>query len=135
VNEHGFVKSVHRSLPSELYKWKIHDTYTGGVPDAFYAGPSGVLFVEYKYIPKLPVRDTTKLRTTLSPIQIEWLNKMHQFGSAKVAVVIGAEETAVILTAGEWSNPLTKQEYVKRCVPRKDVGDWIRNQVEQKNST
>ena len=57
MNEHGFIKSVHRHLPTDIFSWKIHDTFTGGVPDAMYAGPAGILFVEYKYT-KLPKKPT-----------------------------------------------------------------------------
>ena len=34
MNEHSFVRSIHNALHPDVYKWKIHDTYTGGVPDA-----------------------------------------------------------------------------------------------------
>jgi hypothetical protein len=27
-----------------MVQWKIHDTFTGGVPDVMYGGPSGILF-------------------------------------------------------------------------------------------
>ena len=124
MNEHSFIKSIHRFLPSELYRWKIHDTYTSGVPDSFYAGPAGILFVEYKYIKKLPVKDTTQLKTTLSPLQIQWLNRMDGFGQ-QTAVIVGCEDTAVTLTSGDWNSPLFKYDYVQRAVTRKDIANWI----------
>lgn len=124
MNEHSFIRSVHRYLPLELFKWKIHDTFAGGVPDTFYAGPSSILFVEYKYVKKLPKRDSSTLKTSLSPQQIQWLNRMTDFNQ-RAAVVIGCEETAVILENKEWENPLSKLEYLKRAVPRKAVAEWI----------
>ena len=124
MNEHSFIKSIHRFLPSELYRWKIHDTYTSGVPDSFYAGPAGILFVEYKYIKKLPAKDTTQLKTTLSPLQIQWLNRMDGFGQ-QTAVIVGCEDTAVTLTSGDWNSPLFKCDYVQRAVTRKDIANWI----------
>ena len=33
MNEHSFIRAIHKSLPAEVYRWKIHDTFTGGVPD------------------------------------------------------------------------------------------------------
>lgn len=124
MNEHSFIKSVHRYLPPDLFKWKIHDTYTGGVPDSFYAGPAGILFVEYKYVKKLPVKNTTTLKTTLSPQQVQWLNRMHDFGQ-KAAVVIGCEDSAIVLTDKKWELPLTKETYVKQAIPRKEIAIWI----------
>jgi hypothetical protein len=78
VNEHGFVKAVHRHISRDTYSWKIHDTYTGGIPDAFYAGPAASVFVEYKYIPVLPVKATSFLRTSLSAQQKFTLNRLNE---------------------------------------------------------
>jgi hypothetical protein len=44
MNEHSFIKSVHRKLPTSMVQWKIQDTFTGGVPGVMYGGPSGILF-------------------------------------------------------------------------------------------
>jgi hypothetical protein len=88
MNEHGFIKSVHRYLPPDVFIWKIHDTFAGGVPDAFYAGPAGILFVEYKYVKKLPARNTTALKTTLSAQQALWLDRMVNC-KQHAALVIG----------------------------------------------
>lgn len=124
MNEHGFIKSVHRYLPPELFKWKIHDTFAGGVPDAFYAGPSGILFVEYKYVKQIPKRDSSVLKTSLSVQQKLWLDRMISFNQHAV-VIVGCEESAVVIEDGQWNTPLFKSEYKKRAVSRKEVADWI----------
>ena len=95
MNEHSFVRSIHNALHPDVYKWKIHDTYTGGVPDAMYAGPAGVLFVEYKYLKSLPKKDTTVIRHSLSALQQAWLERMS--GSTPVALILGCEDTALII--------------------------------------
>ena len=65
MNEHSFVASIHRILKKHpVHIWKINDQYAGGVPDAFYEGVNSDLWVEYKYIPKLPKRSTTKIDLT-----------------------------------------------------------------------
>ena len=97
MNEHSFVKAVHRKLPPEVYKWKIHDTYTGGVPDAMYAGPAGLLFVEYKYLKSLPKKPTTPIKTGLSELQVSWLERMLLY-NVLVLVIIGSPSGAVVLT-------------------------------------
>lgn len=43
----------------------------------------------------------------------------------RAAVVIGCEDTAIILENKIWESPLTKLYYVQRAVPRKDVAEWI----------
>ena len=96
MNEHSFVKAVHRKLPPEVYKWKIHDTYTGGVPDAMYAGPAGLLFVEYKYLKSLPKKPSTPIKTGLSELQINWLERMFLY-NVIVVVIIGSPNGAIVL--------------------------------------
>ena len=87
MNEYGFIKSVHSYLPPELFKWKIHDTFAGGVPDAFYAGPSGILFAEYKYVKQVPKRDSSVLKTSLSVQQKLWLDRMVDFNQRAVVII------------------------------------------------
>lgn len=123
MNEHGFVRSVHRQLSPDIFVWKINDTYAGGVPDAFYAGPARCLFVEYKYI-KLPKRPTTLVRTGLSEQQKLWLNRMLNLGKP-VAVVLGSNEGNIILTNSQWSNSLTADCFRQKAVSTKAVASWI----------
>jgi len=127
MNEHSFIKSVHRKLPPEIFKWKIHDTFTGGVPDVMYGGPSGILFVEYKYVPKLPVKDSTLIKTTLAPNQIQWLNRMKDCGQ-KTAVIIGIEKNAIILAKSFTAN-ITKEYYTEHKLTINDLCLFIYNQV------
>ena len=122
MNEHSFVRSIHNALHPDVYKWKIHDTYTGGVPDAMYAGPAGVLFVEYKYVASLPKRDNTIIRHSLSPLQEQWLTRMSQ--STSVALILGCEDTALIIVDDFPAN-IYKYNYVEHAIPRKQVATWI----------
>lgn len=122
MNEHSFVRSVHKSLHPDVYKWKIHDTYTGGVPDAMYAGPAGTLFVEYKYVKSLPKKDTTVIRHSLSALQCAWLERMKT--STPVALILGVEDTALIIV-DDFSANIVKSAYLEQCIPRKQVAQWI----------
>jgi hypothetical protein len=126
MNEHSFIKSIHRYLNPDVHVWKIHDTYTGGVPDAMYSGSSGVLFVEYKYIKTLPKRDSTILKTSLSPLQVQWLNRMKE--SATAALVIGVNSNAIILN-GDFSQKISKLRFLKNAVSRQEVADYICQQT------
>jgi hypothetical protein len=122
MNEHSFVRSIHNALSPDVYKWKIHDTYTGGVPDAMYAGPAGVLFVEYKYVKSLPKKDTTAIRHSLSALQCAWLERMK--GSTNVALVLGVGDTALIIV-DDFSANICKSTYVEQSIPRRQVAQWI----------
>lgn len=87
-----------------------------------YAGPNGVLFVEYKYVKSLPKRDNTVIRHSLSKLQIEWLNRMKQ--SAAVAVILGVDDMALIIV-DDFATNICKSSYVEQSIPRKGVADWI----------
>ena len=75
MKEKDFINKVHKKLPKEVYKWKINDPYHGGVPDAFYSGPAGFCFVEYKYVQELPNRGTSKVPVNLSQQQRIWIRR------------------------------------------------------------
>lgn len=126
MNEHSFVRSIHNALHPDVYKWKIHDTYTGGVPDAMYAGPAGLLFVEYKYVKALPKKDETVIRHSLSALQCAWLERIKV--STSVALILGVGDTALILT-DDFSTNICKSEYVEQNIPRQDVAPWIYSTV------
>lgn len=127
MNEHSFIKSVHRRLPPELFKWKIHDTYTGGVPDVMYGGPAGILFVEYKYVPKLPVRESTLIKTTLAPLQINWLNRMVDCGQ-NAALIVGIEKHALIILGKDWTANISKRYYIEHQLTIPQLCTWIERQ-------
>jgi len=129
VNEHSFIKAVHRSLPSEIYRWKIHDTYTGGVPDAFYAGPAGMIFIEYKYIKTLPKKAETPIKNTLSTLQVVWLTRMHNFGHT-VAAVIGIGNNVIVLGDDElWQKDVSQDWYNKNKMTRAEYSLWLTRQT------
>lgn len=126
MNEHSFIRSVHRSLHNNVTKWKIHDRYNGGVPDSFYMGAKGSLWAEYKYLKQLPKRDSTNLRLGLSPLQIEWLNLLYEYNHT-VCVILGVENTALILLEKQWTANISKRYYLEQCIPRREVRDYIQS--------
>lgn len=95
MNEHSFIRSVHNKLPNVVYRWKINDNFAGGVADAYYSGPAGDCWVEYKFIKNLPVRSTSTVKFGLSANQIKWLKDRHEEGR-HVYLVIGSNEGCVI---------------------------------------
>ena len=127
MNEHGFIKAVHRHLSPEVYRWKIHDTYTGGVPDAFYMGPAGSLWVEYKYV-KLPKRNTTIVSFGLSILQVSWLTRAQKYGQL-VAVIVGFEQSAVVVTDPQFFKSKTKRELQEEAISFQQVAGWIESHV------
>ena len=130
MNEHGFIRSIHNKLPSEVYRWKIHDGYTSGVPDVMYAGPAGVLFVEYKYLKNLPKKDSTLIRTCLTPIQAAWLERMKH--CAPVALMIG-NNTKVLILTNNFYTQMTKMHYNEASTTKDGAAKWITSITQDKN--
>ena len=125
MNEHGFVRAVHKKLPTNLYKWKIHDSYTNGVPDAMYAGKKAILFVEYKYVPKLPAKNSSPVKINLSGLQLQWLNNFVDLGH-NVAVIVGTEDkNALILKEKQWGKTILKAEFIQKSIKIKEIPDYI----------
>ena len=127
MNEHSFVKSVHRKLPIDLYKWKIHDSYTNGVPDAMYAGDKAILFIEYKYVPALPKIKTTPIKINLSKLQLQWLDNFVDMGHNAVVVVGTEDKNVLILQDKQWNKPISKENFLKKAVKLPDLSNFILN--------
>ena len=123
MNEHGFIKAVHRHLPPEVYRWKIHDTYTGGVPDAFYCGPAGPLWVEYKYI-KLPKRKTTTVTFGISELQRIWLTNVAQCRQTTL-LVVGWAQSAQVFYGPNIKTTSTQDELVQNSYNFKELAALI----------
>ena len=124
MDEHGFIRYVHSKLSPALRKWKIHDTFAGGVPDAYYLGPRSDLWIEYKYVKALPKRLTTTIKTSLSELQKEWLDDLHRCKRPCV-LVIGHEQRAVVLGGGKWNTEITADEFREASIHRKELVGWI----------
>lgn len=77
--------------------WKINDNYQGGVPDTWYRGTKGSLFVEYKFAKKFPIRSSTLVKPALSKLQKHWIKTAHGLNQ-KVWAVVGSPMGIVIFS-------------------------------------
>ncbi len=126
MNEHSFVKAIHGKVSSDIFSWKINDRFAGGVADAYYAGPADFVWVEYKYIPKFPVRDSTLIKPCVRPNQITWHKRMQALGHNSL-LMVGCEKSVYMNhDPRTWSDlQLTKGEFQKQSVTFKDAIQWI----------
>lgn len=111
--ETTFINSVHRKLPKgDAGPWreKMHNPYRAGTADMWYSGRVGDLWVEYKWIPKLPVRGETHIVPDLSPLQKAWLRDRHTEGR-KIVVVIGYPGGVIVFDSPkDWEAGITASE-------------------------
>ena len=122
MTEADYTRAVHKRLPACVYRWKIADRFTAGIPDAYYSNSSD-LWVEYKYIKSVPAKKL--IIPALSALQRKWLTDRKTEGR-NVAVIVGTPQGAVISTNQlEWVQGIPCLEFLHR----KDVAAWIADQV------
>lgn len=123
--ESQFIAKVHkRTKQWGTYHEKNHNVYRGGTPDVFYSGCKNDLWVEYKYLTSLPVREDTPVKIDLSPLQDRWLLNRYREGR-NVSVIVGCPEGGVILKDLEWRDCWLADAFKKRVVTLNDVATFI----------
>lgn len=87
MNESARISAVHKFIPKDLIKFKIRTLGNNGIPDAYYAGPTRELWIEYKQA-RHPVRSSTPITPSLSALQRAWLEKRSAFDVHSVWVIV-----------------------------------------------
>jgi hypothetical protein len=88
MNEHSFVAAIHNKLKGKaIHKWKINARFANGVPDAWYSGTSGDVWVEYKWG-----------KYDVSALQQKWLTDRQAEGR-RCWLVIGSDDGIQVITA------------------------------------
>ena len=90
--ESGFKQKINRGVRAlGTYVWSISDRLTAGIPDVWYCGHLGSLFIEYKFT------QGGSLRPKLTDLQHRWLLDRQADGLHVLVVVgtAGAATTAV----------------------------------------
>jgi hypothetical protein len=123
--ENRFIGSVHRYLP-RTYAEKMNNPWRAGTADVWYSGDRGDLWVEYKFIERIP--RSAEILPDLTPRQKRWLNNRFDEGR-NVAVVLGTPTGGVIYRNKEWMRPLDHVTFVGLIVPRDEIARWIYSQV------
>lgn len=134
MNEHSFIRALHKKLDKRVFIWKINDNYAGGVPDTFYRFKDPVegqkpLWVEYKYLKELPKRLTTVVKPDFSALQIKWLTEACISGEQAYGVV-GVGKEVYILNVDELEQGLSCEQVKKRLISREEYLDWLVKKVQ-----
>ena len=123
--ENRFIGSVHRYLP-KTYAEKMNNPWRAGTADVWYSGDRGDLWVEYKFIERLP--RSLEILPDLTPRQRRWLNARYDEGR-NVAVVLGTPTGGVIYRDKEWTRPQDQVTLQGLLVPKDEIARWIYSQV------
>lgn len=126
--ETNFIAKVHKTIPKTVYRMKNNNQYTGGIPDVWYSGCQSDLWVEYKYLPRVPSRAVVDPKKLLSALQLQWLNGREQEGR-NVAVIIGCPTGGAILTNGAWNDEIPAKDFGTLIRSSTDLALWIMGRV------
>lgn len=126
--ETRFIASIHRLLPEDLYRMKNHNTYVGGPADVWYSGKRMDMWIEYKYVAKLPkiidLMDTKK-NYALSALQQEWLRGRHREGR-NVVVILGCIEGGLVFSRLSWEQKCNEETVSYMGIDtRLEIAKWI----------
>lgn len=125
--ETQFIKSIHDKLkPRRVYHEKTNNPFRSGIADVWYSGRLGDLWVEYKYIEKLPRSD--EIKPDLSARQVKWLGDRYEEGR-NVAVILGTRAGGVLYQHYDWLVPYSDKLLLPRLQPRPALAEWIFSQV------
>lgn len=128
--ESVFLNSIHKLLDKAPdgapYYEKMYNPLRSGTPDVYYSGDLGALWIEYKYLPRIP--KNAVILPDLSPRQARWLN-CRQAEGQNVAVVVGCPEGGVIYREKSWLLPLSPEAFRAQLLSRTQVAAWIRAQT------
>lgn len=129
--ETTFIGSVHKHLPpgrEDPYWMKNNNQYTSGIWDCWYSGNAADLWVEYKWLDRIPVQKP--FVPELSALQLEWGKKRLAEGR-NMAVIVGCKDGGVIFENLEWESEITNAAFKVRIRSRKEIAEWIMRQVMQ----
>jgi hypothetical protein len=119
--ENTYIGKIHKLLPKSIYRMKTHNPYVAGVPDCYYSGNGGDLWVEYKYVPKLPVRVPVKIE--LTALQWAWVEGRREEGR-NVAVIVGSPEGGLVINKAR-VDFVTVESFRTFMLSPAEVAEWI----------
>ena len=123
MTEAGFTRYIMTRVSKKIYTWKIANMYQNGVPDCYFSGPKGDLWVEMKYI-TAPKRETTFFKPKLAPLQLQWLNARQDEGR-NVGLVLGSNIGCWIYR-NNFEKPMCKSNL---SLTRKEIIKWIETET------
>ena len=126
--ETRYYTGVHKLLPREVHREKMHNVYRGGTADVWYSGNLDDLWAEYKWLAKLPKKAPVRLDKLLSPLQQLWLTGRHEEGR-NIVVILGTPEGAWVFEGAAWKEPLDPNVIRTQGLTKQKVADYINNRT------
>lgn len=126
--ETRFYSAIHKLLPSKIHREKMHNIYRGGTADVWYSGNLDDLWVEYKWLAKLPRTTPVHLDKLLSPLQQMWLMGRYEEGR-NVVVILGTPDGAWVFEGAAWRTPLNPDVIRTQGLTKQKVANYIKERT------
>lgn len=130
--ETNFSNALRDALPDGIYSMKNNNEYVSGIPDLWFSGRRGDLWVEMKFIQKLPKTVPIRPYDLLSKMQEKWLRDRYEEGR-NVAVIIGCKRGSrlegIILRDLAWERDIPTQDFDALIVSKSELVSFIKEQV------
>ena len=74
------------------------------------------MFIEYKYVSKLPKRSTTPDKIALTELQRTWLRTAISHNN--LAYIVLGSEAGVYITQDPDLKRVTQEQFISQCIPK-----------------
>ena len=108
----------------------MSNPYSSGTADDWYSGTKTDLWIEYKFLARVPQRASVWLTNPnvkapmLTYLQADWLAQRYAEGR-NIWVIIGCPTGGVLLRDLKWVNEITHVKFKACLIPREDIADEI----------
>lgn len=130
--ETNFSNAVRAALPDGIYSMKNNNEYVAGVPDLWFSGKKNDLWIEMKFVQKLPKTVPLRPYDLLSTLQEKWLRDRYEEGR-NVAVIIGCKRgtklEGIILRDLAWEKDIYPKDFDSLIVSKSELVSFIKEQV------
>lgn len=134
--ERRLIDAVHRGLPKDLHKRSntSGSMTSNGIPDYYYDGPQGDLWVEYKALTAMPRSGLVggvdpKKVGCYSPLQYQWMerrwkNSQYLLPVPNVVGIVGLPNRMVVVqtTPTEWR----ERSPITQAISIPEVTAWLK---------
>jgi len=125
--EATYRNSIHKKLPTTIYKASVGGAYVAGVPDVYYEAKRKAIWIEWKYYQKLPptidLLDQKK-SVKVSVLQKRWLDRAWE-NNKNAYVICGSPQGGRVYTPMQLTLPIQREQFVEEALTRDEVAQWI----------
>jgi hypothetical protein len=122
MTENTFWQALRKKLVPRVYALKLNLRFAAGVPDAWLSGSEQDLWLENKYLQKLP--PVVNVESLLSELQKNWLIKRHEEGRF-VGVLVGSSDGHLYFHGLSWQSQVSREKWIQSSKTTKEIAEEL----------